>query len=1401
MKPHLPLCLYAAVMAACFAVLPVSAVDWVWSGGSATWSDSSNAEWSNPTGSGPAAQDVTFGSTNSGTVTIDRVTPASVQVMGGEYTFVAASESAVGIDCNGVLSVTGDATVLNMNLANTELTGSVVLEGGQLVLGRENALGSASLYFNGGQLAYATGVTQDVSQQINADSTSVVRVDTGAETVTWNSVDGVKQVLSSGIEKSGSGTLNLQWTGNGETRGGAIQVNGGTLSIAKISGQGILSGNVTGSGILSLSSPSGQFTMRGDNSQFAGTILLAGDGQPNTGSVCFANGAAMGGSNTLVQVAGQRFWFNTSTSTSASLEIMEGTTTYFDGSTGVSYTFNGTISGSGELIVKPSCAITMSGDVSSFSGRFVHPGNSSVTWVFGGNGVAGNGEIQAELSSPGANMVYAFWYSEPTTLSGAVTGTAKLRQRGSGVLVLTAQNTSTGNMEIQTGSEVQLGTATTAASWSGSSLSGAGTLTLVNGTLVNGLSSVSASLVADVATGARVDVGGTAGSSLQSISIAEGGQLIGVSGDVSAPLSLTLGAANVGSAALPGTGEQYMLEIDGGQLIIEDSANISLNMESVKSILDGKRQAVYLHISNADISLTNGVTADSLFAGSATTPAALGLVVLGVEGGNIVLEGAVRDIYMVTENGDYPTVTSYTRLQDYKATFIDSGYTLSLQLPGDNTQEVWVNNLLGSGDFEVSNTDEATGLVRVLLNNAVLGSVDGSLPPDELNQANTANTLLEGNVTAGSAVQLVKTGSGTLTIGGMLTADWLEVDEGTLRLTGKGSSIGTLQGSGTLQPDGSLSINGNALGFNGSLDGDGKVELNGSLRGSGTVGALGGSGHLQAVGSVFTVKNNADATYSGSLDAGSGTGVLSVQAGAGTMTLQRVQGSSDWSIQNNGNMVLRQAGDGNALLTLDALQLMDGSDTTLVINTDVNTEVFSLSSLSVEDGASVTLSSTGNAYLEDDSLVLGQTGTADLGADGKVALILGNDPVLNRFSSAWLTVENGEIVLHTLAQNRNLYAETAGSSNGQTGAQLLWNVPAQVLNESPDLKSVVLALDALLGRGENAAADRLMAAAAGAAAAPLGTAVMNDMERQLKAIRNRTTSMGLNPAYVYNNLPLFNAWINAEGDYTELSASGTESGYQLSSWGGTVGCDIDFSTAFTAGLALTAMYGDYESRGLAHADGDLDSYYLTLFGRYVRHRWTNTLVVSAGLADITLDRRVDYGSGSYRTHGSTHAVSLGMLYELGYVIPLDEDNRSCLQPLANISYRHVGVDSYREHGSDAALHIGKQNMDVVTFGLGARAQTYALENLYNRSSLLEARLMLKMDAGDRRSHSRVALLESPAYAGRVRSAEQGMIGLEMGAGLTIPLGSESGHLFLDAGFEFRADETEVNGTIGYRINF
>ena len=395
-------------------------------------------------------------------------------------------------------------------------------------------------------------------------------------------------------------------------------------------------------------------------------------------------------------------------------------------------------------------------------------------------------------------------------------------------------------------------------------------------------------------------------------------------------------------------------------------------------------------------------------------------------------------------------------------------------------------------------------------------------------------------------------------------------------------------------------------------------------------------------------------------------------------------------------------------------------------------------------------------------------------------------------------LENSAIVAD---RNTSHYRDnySSESANGAAGLEIADEILTEYypqLNRQ-EQSELANALDAIENAGSTTARDELAASLAGASSAVLGMAVSGDVDRQLRAIRNRTTTMGVDQSVANEDMPYFNAWINAEGSMNELSDNGTEGGYKLNSWGGTVGFDVDVCPTFTAGMAFTAMYGDLDVTGADTATGDLDTYYLSAFARYSESAWTHTFVATVGTGDISMKRTV-LGS---EQKVETDALSFGLMYEVGRVFALDEDGSACLQPVFNVTWKHTTVDGYTEDGSDLALKVDEQTVDTVTFGLGARLQAVVGESMYNRTSIFEARVLAKADVGDRNGSADVGLASLGCTKHEVESAEMGAFGLEAGAGLTIPVGEEGGSIFMDASVELRSDYTDVNGTVGYRINF
>ena len=79
---------------------------------------------------------------------------------------------------------------------------------------------------------------------------------------------------------------------------------------------------------------------------------------------------------------------------------------------------------------------------------------------------------------------------------------------------------------------------------------------------------------------------------------------------------------------------------------------------------------------------------------------------------------------------------------------------------------------------------------------------------------------------------------------------------------------------------------------------------------------------------------------------------------------------------------------------------------------------------------------------------------------------------------------------------------------------------------------------------------------------------------------------------------------------------------------------------------------------------------------------------------------------------------------------------------------------------------------------------------------------MKADAGDRRGEAATRFING-SYVSNMVGAEVGAVGVELGAGLTVPVGSTpySGSFFIDGSLEFRQGWTSFDATLGYRISF
>lgn len=549
-------------------------------------------------------------------------------------------------------------------------------------------------------------------------------------------------------------------------------------------------------------------------------------------------------------------------------------------------------------------------------------------------------------------------------------------------------------------------------------------------------------------------------------------------------------------------------------------------------------------------------------------------------------------------------------------------------------------------------------------------------------------------------------------------------------------------------------------------------------------------------------------TFTGNLADYNGTMYVSYSPYA--QVFSGVKGGSDWNLVNYmGNVVFNLMGeDGTAgnTLTMGELVLASGSSTTILMDlTSPKRGGLNLSGLEIESGAAVTI-----GHHDGTTTLAGENGETRRIAVGVISSAQG---ALIDEGVRWslvnvrnaelvdLVYENDTLYLVYGVDNSNKYAAVASNINSLAGAQLLWEIGEQS-GLTGDLGAVDRTLLKLVSEpttpGNIAQANKLLAAAAGASSAVLAQAAGADVERQLRTMRNRAATIGLPDSGGKESRT--SVWMNAETSYYKLDADGCMPGFKSSGWGGTVGLHTEHPAGVSLGLALTAMYNDLETAGPDRLKGDMDNYYLSGIVRMTEGAWQHTFIATVGTADIDARRTVNYGEGAYTTHLSTDGMSFGLMYELGYAIPLNDERSAILQPIANIAWRYSQLDAYSETGSDAALSVAEQSFSSVVFGLGARLQAAAGESLWNTAGAFELRALIKANAGDRAGKAQVAFSSAGLSSASVQSAESGVIGLELGAGVSVPVSSSSA-IYADFSAELGNGRTDLNATLGYKLTF
>ncbi|MCH5284966.1 MAG: autotransporter outer membrane beta-barrel domain-containing protein, partial [Akkermansiaceae bacterium] len=666
-----------------------------------------------------------------------------------------------------------------------------------------------------------------------------------------------------------------------------------------------------------------------------------------------------------------------------------------------------------------------------------------------------------------------------------------------------------------------------------------------------------------------------------------------------------------------------------------------------------------------------------------------------------------------------------------------------------------------------------------------------------------AATRYEGRLVAEKGVKLYKTGASELTMVGNLTADALTVEEesGAFIIgAGSQSRIGALEGE--VRVEGELTLTRGSAGS--AVVNEGSLVLLGAASGETQQGRV-------SMGSKAALELRA------------GSDAAAAQAGANVHLSEGIAFRKDTTTTLTFNMAsdaLWNRGAGLMLTSDGALIIEEGAS--FVVNTlqsalPSGQKGKDLVDVVVMRGASLRV-------VEEYAEEMLRLAPAAAGAEERQLAVRAGGIFRLFNEGVTLRTKGNEVLLSATYVPESVLPEAAqgSSGNAQAGAGLIGGVGEEKLAEDETLSKVASALGDMLAAGQSREAARVMAAVAGSTVTTLSAAQRDSLRYEMLRLRRHAAAQQPAPAAAkearYRVVSTakeaasergvaaagtwLHAWVEGTAGRQKRHTQGDAAGYSLTSWGGAAGADMALTNTLSVGIAMSAQYGDLKASAADTASGDLDSYYLSAYAQYKPSRWGHTLLITGSRSEATLNRTVDYGQGSYSTHGSTAGGGIGAYYEVARDIKLSgRSGRLNLQPYAGASLVYTELGGYSESGADGAgLNVGRQRQTLPTLALGARMKGEVGERLLGRSAYGELRVNVAEDLREDSRAAEVALRANPANTRRVNGGGIGRTALQVGAGLSVPLNSTS-HAYVQGQAEFREHASGWNVTAGLQRAF
>jgi outer membrane autotransporter protein len=476
--------LLAGVSLIALAPSAAHAIDGVWIGPGAEWTDGTN--WS----STPDVPDNAAAFTNNGAPTSatisDDASINTIQFTAGAPAFnFVTSGTGITFDINGAGIVNNSAFAPsftnndNLNFNNASSAGNAVItnnNGGVLSFNNNSTAANAIIITNGGALTQFNDNSTGGNAQFITNASGVVDFSNTAGPAGDGNIS-AGSIAGAGNYYLGSNLLTVGGNNLSTTVSGVISDCGPTGFECSAGS------DATGGGLIKIGT--GTLTLSGANTYTGPTMVNAGTLQAGAVNAFSSASAFTVASGATLDLAG---FDQTVGSLAGAGNVTLGSATLTTNGDGSDTTFSGTISGSGGLVKVGEGTLTLSGNNSYTGGTLLNEGTLAV----GSSRALGTGTLTLadgttlQAAADGLALANAVrllgdttvdTQSNTLTLSGPISGAGGLDKIGSGTLTLTGASTYTGDTNVNEGVLNVSGSLVSAVSVNqGGTLTGTGTI-------------------------------------------------------------------------------------------------------------------------------------------------------------------------------------------------------------------------------------------------------------------------------------------------------------------------------------------------------------------------------------------------------------------------------------------------------------------------------------------------------------------------------------------------------------------------------------------------------------------------------------------------------------------------------------------------------------------------------------------------------------------------------------------------------------------------------------------------------------------------------------------------------------------------------------------------------------